>query len=110
MAGLLLGLTLSAAAAEPAAEIEYLLHAVGDSGCEFIRNGTNHDAADAEAHLRMKYDRGRRWVKTTEQFIERIASESSWSGEPYQIHCDATAPGPTRDWLRARLTEYRAGS
>ena len=44
-----------ARADDGAAEIEYLVTAIGASGCAFIRNGKQYDAVDAEAHLRMKY-------------------------------------------------------
>jgi hypothetical protein len=63
-------------------EIDFLLTAVGDSGCSFLRNGKAYSSADAEAHLRMKYQRGRHYASTTEQFIVRLASSSSMSGKP----------------------------
>lgn len=93
-----------------AAEIDFLLTAVGDSGCSFIRNGKTHAAEDAEAHLRMKYRRGRRYVSTTEQFIERLASGSSISRKPYLIVCADAAPEPTGEWLFERLEAYREAS
>jgi len=88
-------------------EIDFLLTAVGDSGCSFLRNGTTHSSSDAEAHLRMKYSRGRRYAPTTEAFIERLASSSSWSNKPYLILCGDAEPVPTGDWLFERLREYR---
>ena len=57
-------------AGDPDPEIDHLLEAIGDSGCIFIRNGTRHDAEKAEDHLRMKYDRGRRYATSAETFIE----------------------------------------
>jgi hypothetical protein len=69
-------------------EIDYLLNAVAQSDCVFIRNGKDYDGADARDHLQMKRKRGRKYYDTTEQFIERIASKSSWSGNPYRIRCD----------------------
>ncbi len=89
-------------------EIEYLLTQVSDSGCVFIRNGTEHDAADAADHMRMKYGNGKRWVSSTEDFINRIASESSWSGKKYQIRCPDEAARPSGDWLTEKLSAYRA--
>lgn len=88
-------------------EIEQLLVAVGESGCEFIRNGKRHSAIDAESHLRMKYKRGRRYARTAEQFIERLATASSLSKKPYQIDCGGDAPERTGDWLKDRLTGLR---
>ena len=88
-------------------EIDFLLTAVGDSGCTFLRNGQMHSSSDAEAHLRMKYRRGKRYVSTTETFIERLASSSSMSKKPYLILCGDAEPVPTGDWLFERLREYR---
>lgn len=91
-----------------AAEIEYLMTAIGDSGCEFIRNGKRHDAEAAERHIRMKYSRAKRYAPTAERFIERLASKSSISRRRYLMDCPGEAPVPSGDWLTARLAEYRA--
>ncbi len=87
-------------------EIQYLLTFVADSGCVFHRNGDDHDAADAADHLRLKYSRGRRYADTAENFIDRLASESSWSGETYQVTCGETTE-PSGDWLHRALADYR---
>lgn len=89
-------------------EIDYLLTEIGHSDCTFIRNGSRYDAADAEAHLRMKYSRGKRYVSTTEQFIERLASQSSLSKKPYHIECGDDGQIASGQWLMQRLKEYRA--
>lgn len=88
-------------------EIEYLITSVGESGCIFIRNGARHDAEDAASHMRLKYRRGKRYAKTAELFIERLASKSSFSGKPYAIECPGGEAVPSGDWLSARLEEYR---
>jgi len=92
------------------AEIDYLLSAVGSSGCTFIRNGDRHSAQEAESHLRMKYRRGRRYATTTEEFIERLASSSSFSKKPYSIECEGEGAISAGDWFRKQLEEYRSGS
>ena len=89
-------------------EIEYLVSTIGASDCTFIRNGKRHDADDAEAHLRMKYRRGKRYAPTAELFIERLASKSSMTGRLYKIDCPGSEAVPSGDWLTARLQEYRA--
>lgn len=99
--------TYAAAAPE---EIDFLLATVGDSACTFIRNGKRHSAEDAEAHLRMKYRRGRRYAPTSEKFIERLASQSSLSKKPYYIECEGEEKVPSGQWLVTRLNEYRARS
>ena len=87
-------------------EIEYLLFSVRSSDCTFIRNGKEHSAIDAEEHLRMKYRKGKKFIDNAEQFIERIASKSSFSGNPYLIRC-SNANEKTNEWLSKKLAKYR---
>ena len=94
---------------EPPAEIEYLLTAIGSSGCAFVRNGSLHSAPEAEEHLRMKYQRGKRYAPTADTFIERLASKSSISKEPYYIDCPGETREPSGEWLLRKLAEYRKG-
>lgn len=110
---LLLGAAAMAARAEPPPqaqrEIEQLIQALGASGCQFQRNGKWYPAADAQAHLRRKYDylRKRDLVASAEQFIERAGTESSMSGKPYQVRCAGQTAVPSADWLGARLSAIR---
>lgn len=90
-----------------AEEIDYLIQQVANSGCTFTRNGVDHDAADAADHMRLKYRRGQRYADTAEHFIDRLASESSWTGKPYTITCDGVTQ-PSGRWLREALDRYRA--
>ena len=90
-------------------EIEYLLVSVGASNCTFIRNGKEHSAIDAEDHLRMKYRKGKKYINNAEQFIKRIASKSSFSGDPYLIRC-SNKNELTDDWLSEKLLKYRESS
>lgn len=105
VAGLLLPLNATAGTAE--AELDNLLNIVGRSDCVFIRNGKRHNAEDAEDHLRMKLRRGKRYVTTTESFIERLASSSSMSKKPYYIECPGQEMVPSGEWLMQRLAELR---
>jgi Family of unknown function (DUF5329) len=98
--------TLPALAVDPNVEVEFLIQAVADSGCTYTRNGTDHEAAEAADHLRLKYNRGKRYADTAEQFIDRLASESSWSGIPYSMTCDGVT-SPSGDWLYKALRQYR---
>ena len=99
-----------ARADEAPVEIDYLLNTIGSSDCTFIRNGKRHNAQDAEAHLRMKYRRGKRYAPTSEKFIERLASKSSMSGKLYYIECESEVRKAFGQWLMQRLNEYRASS
>jgi len=75
-------------------EIGHLLDFVAQSGCQFNRNGSWHDSRAARDHLQEKYDylQRRNLVPDTHAFIERAASQSSFSGKPYQVRCGAGQP------------------
>jgi hypothetical protein len=111
---LLLGLLLTPAArAEPPTgvqiEVNFLLGYVEGSRCEFYRNGTWHDSKAAQMHLRDKYKylAAGNLVNTTEQFIDRAATESSLSGQPYEVRCNGGAAVTTKQWLRDELARFR---
>ncbi len=97
---------LSVADTEADADITYLLNFVGTSGCTFIRNGDEHEAADAADHLRLKYKRGKSYAGSAEQFIDRLATESSWTGKPYTVTCDGVTQ-TSSEWLYGALAEHR---
>ena len=111
--GLVLLISLLPAVAASAAdnlqekEIEQLLSFVGDSGCDFIRNGKRHESGEAESHLRMKYSKARRYIDDAQDFIDRIASKSSWSGKPYQVQCPEQPARSSGPWLHAALQDIR---
>ena len=97
---------LFADAEATAREVALLLEHVRASDCAFIRNGKKHTAADAADHLAQKYRRGRRYVTTTETFLDRLASKSSMSGKPYLVVCD-TREEPAGAWLHRVLKSMR---
>ena len=97
--------TPASAAMDP--EVAYLLDYVAASGCTFTRNGEDHDAADAAAHLRMKYARAGHRVEGAEEFIEHLASASSWTGKPYTVTCAGNLSN-SGDWLTQALTRHRS--
>jgi hypothetical protein len=112
---LILGVLMATGArAEPPTsvqiEISFLLGYVEGSGCEFLRNGTWSDSKAAQAHLRAKYKylATRNLIVTTEQFIERAASESSLSGQRYEVKCQGGAAVASSRWLRDELERLRA--
>ena len=88
-------------------EVQYLLGYVENSGCTFHRNGSDHDSADAADHMRLKYRRGGKYVDTAEHFIDRLATESSWTGRKYTVTCDGHTQ-PSGEWLHKALDDYRA--
>jgi len=90
-------------------EINHLLGLIEQSGCEFFRNGTWYDAQRAQLHLRAKYNAlaAQNQIKTAEDFIEKAASQSSMSGQPYQIKCGGGAVMSTNQWFSEALARYR---
>lgn len=102
----LLGSPLApAAGTDP--EIEFLLQSVAESEYRFLRNGEAHAGPEAADHLRKKYEYRRDRIGSAEAFIDQIASGSWLSGEPYRVQKPDGGTELTRDWLRARLAEYR---
>jgi len=105
--------TIPAHSAVPArvqSEVDSLFARIESSGCSFYRNGTWHDAKVAAAHLRDKYDylRARDLVATTEDFIERAATKSSFSGQTYKVKCGDGAEESSSRWLYDKLAHLRS--
>lgn len=96
----------------PAAEkeIAQLLTALGQSGCQFNRNGSWYAAADAQAHLTKKYEylRKKEKLASTEDFISMAGSQSSSSGQDYQVQCGVQPAMPSANWLREQLKQLRS--
>ncbi|HVU15858.1 MAG TPA: DUF5329 family protein [Candidatus Didemnitutus sp.] len=72
--------------AAPRDEIEALAHFLGHlDGADFVRNGSTHTAAEAEAHLRLKWKNQSDQIVTAEDFIRLCGTGSSMTGQPYLI-------------------------
>ena len=91
-------------------EINTLLVDVGTSGCEFYRNGSWYDSKRAQSHLHLKYQAlaARDQIASAEDFISRVATRSSLSGNAYLIRCPDTPVQPCGQWLRDQLLRNRA--
>jgi hypothetical protein len=59
--------------------------------------------------LRDKYDylTARDLIVTTEDFIERAATKSSMSGQPYKVKCGDGAEMTSSRWLHDKLAHRR---
>lgn len=88
-------------------EIDYLLNAVASSDCVFMRNGKEHGPQAAKKHLNLKRRRGKRYFASADEFIENLASSSSWSGKPYYIRCGDEERQPASTWFNDVLATYR---
>lgn len=90
-----------------AAQVDELIAFVRNSQVRFIRNGTEYSAAEAADHLRDKLSHAGDRVKTAEDFINGIASQSFISGKPYLVKFPDGHTQPSGDWLRAHLNDKR---
>lgn len=89
-------------------EITHLFTHLKSSGCEFNRNGTWYNAEKAVAHLNQKYEYllGKNLISTTEDFIERAATESSMSHKAYLVKC-GNNESKSAAWFKEVLANYR---
>ena len=90
-------------------KIERLIAAVESLEAVFIRNGVEHSAVDAAAHLRRKLDAAGGAVTTAELFIEHIGSRSSTTGDEYQIRFKDGRAVPAGEFLRGDLAKLTGG-
>lgn len=106
LAFLLSGIT--ALAISPNTEIEALLGYLKNlGGAVFIRNGSEHTATEAAAHLRLKWEKQAGKIKTAEDFIARCGSKSSLSGQRYQIRLKDGQTRYADELLTERLRQIR---
>lgn len=92
-------------------KIEKLIADVGKlEGAVFIRNGEEHPAEEAADHLRKKLTVAGDQVNTASEFIDRIASKSSLSGEEYKIRMPDGRIVTAREYLTQQLEKLQDGS
>jgi hypothetical protein len=116
LASLLLALPL-AVSAQPVtpiaprtqAEIDHLFNYISKSDCRFNRNGAWHDMVMARSHVNTKYEYlvQRGMIDSAEAFIEKAASQSSFSGNDYLVQCPGSQVIPSANWLKAELNRFR---
>lgn len=78
-------------------------------GATFIRNGTEHSAAAAADHLQMKREKAGSRIKTAKAFIDKVASKSTLSGEPYMIRFANGKEFPAQMVLTRELKKLEEG-
>ncbi len=90
-------------------EIALLFTALGNSGCQFNRNGAWYGSKKAAAHLRRKYDYllKKNLLTNTESFIDLAASRSSMSGKTYLVRCGSNASVESKAWFTGELMRLR---
>ena len=90
-------------------EVRLLIDAIAASHCDFNRNGRQHTAAEAAAHLELKYARAGRHINSADEFITQLASSSSFTGRPYLMSCEGDTL-PAEDWMIDALEQIRANT
>ncbi|MDQ0022451.1 hypothetical protein J2X90_000229 [Variovorax paradoxus] len=75
----------------------------------FMRNGDEHNAADAAKHMQAKFDHFKDEILTAEDFIDRCASRSEMTGKPYQVKMPNGAVRDAKEFLTAELRTLRKG-
>ena len=88
-------------------EVRLLIDAIAASRCDFNRNGRQHTAEEAAAHLELKYARAGKHIVSADEFITQLASSSSFTGRPYLMSCKGDTL-PAEDWMIDALEQIRA--
>jgi len=84
--------------------IERLLNHIGTrSDVRMVRNGSVYDPDMAATFLRRKLSSMGGDIKTAEEFIDRIASRSSSTGQLYWVRLSDGRDVPAGDFLRVEL-------
>lgn len=100
----------SSSASTEAQKIDALIECVRSStGAVFVRNGTEHSPAEAAQHLRQKLAAAGAEIGTAGEFIERIASRSSITGEEYRLRFADGRSVPVAEFLQAELAKLPSG-
>ena len=108
-------LPLAASAAAPTAlseseKIEQLIASVQNlKGAVFVRNGSEYNGVDAASHLRMKWKKAGKRVKTADDFIRLCASQSYLSGKKYQIRFADGRTVDSEQFFNEQLRKIAAG-
>lgn len=90
-------------------ETDHLLSFIGASNCEFYRNGTWYTGVQAQVHMHEKLAllSAREQIRTAEEFIDKVATKSAFTGLRYQIRCGGGDTIAVDYWLRQELQHYR---
>jgi len=112
---LLLGAAAALAQATPSASeqklIDTLILRVSNmKTMTFMRNGDEHNAADAAKHMKAKFDHFKDEIVTAEDFIDRCASRSEMTGKAYQVKMPNGAVRDANEFLNAELRTLRKDS
>lgn len=101
-------------AAEPAAEsdkIDALIKRVAArSDLTFERNGTTYTSSEAARHLQVKREFAGSQIRTARDFIDRLGTASSMTGQAYRVRRADGESMPSADFLRGELAAIESDS
>ena len=90
-------------------KIEALLTTLStQTNLKFIRNGSEYDSSTAVKFLRGKWDHQRASVGNVREFIDKIARQSSTTGQPYRIRLPDGHEIECAVFLTNRLSELES--
>lgn len=85
-------------------KIEHLIqHIAGLKEAVFLRNGKEHRAAEAADHLRKKLAAAKSEITSADDFVAKVATQSSLTDEPYTLRLSDGRLVTLADYLRAEL-------
>lgn len=88
--------------------IETLIERVADQkSMTFVRNGQEHDSAEAARHLRAKYDYFKGRIVTAEDFIRLCGTRSELTKMPYKVQTADKGTRNSADFLHEELRQVR---
>ena len=82
-------------------QIQTLIVEVGESGCDFVRNGKQHSSEEGVEHITRKYEHFRDEIDSIDVFIELTSTKSLFTGKRYQVSCDGNAVD-AEEWMHDR--------
>jgi len=74
---------------------------------KFVRNGDAHSSSEAAEHMQAKYAYFKEQIVTAEDFIERCASRSELTGQPYKVKLADGQEREANAFLRRELSALR---
>lgn len=102
---------ITSLSAAPEDEIAALLKYVSNlEGATFTRNETPHTAMEAADHMRMKWQRQKKKIRSAEDFIDLCGSKSYLTGKRYTIKLKDGAEKFSDEVLKAELKKIRSAA